>query len=98
MKLGRPTNGGSLAADPNFADASSYPRQSGRGQVSFGLTAYCESADSGGHRGSVGAIATSWALMTAAERSRPADWRPLHHDEAGPLQMLDKALGDESQT
>jgi hypothetical protein len=32
------------------------------------------------------------ASLTAAERSCPAHWRPLHDDEAGPLQMFDQAF------
>jgi len=33
--------------------------------------------------------------MTTAERSCPADRRPLHDDESRSLQMLDQALGDD---
>jgi hypothetical protein len=33
--------------------------------------------------------------MTAAERRRPANRRPLHDDEAGPLEVLNQALGDD---
>ena len=46
-----------------------------------------------GHPGGVGAIAPSSAPMTTAERSWPADRRPLHDDRSRSLQMLDQALG-----
>lgn len=35
------------------------------------------------------------ALVPAAERSAASDRRLLHHDEAGPLEVLDKALCDD---
>jgi len=46
-------------------------------------------------RGEGAQIIAGSALETSSERRPASDRRPLHDDEAGSLQMLDQALGDD---